>query len=629
MSEILQQMQKGWARPLESARRWLATGVKPFTNDQELMQGVRLVFALGSMAEDCAEEASLETIEKMLGAMRRRIHRRMDLPESDSHLVKICRTAELESFDRELFLAMVVSAFGIIDRPGWARDVDDLQALMKPVGFDPLEVVQHLSPGSPLVSAGLLRVGDGDDPRDMSLQLAPWVMEQVWLGEKVSIWRFQTQEEACDRLIDFSRACARHLDKLNRETFSHRSEEVARDKSSLPAMRLQRAFMGGLAEHPDWPLTRVTKNLDAEDRAILFLLIGKEYGHLEPTADLYTGRGLAASCAVSFTEFRRTLRRLSRDGSLRSRGWIRVCGGMPPGNNAEDESILRTAEFELSATLRRRLSIPRQWRSRGGQLREANSSLGNLVLHPETREALNMALAQARRAGSFLEKWGLRDLLPYGGGVTLLFSGPPGVGKTASAEGLAKTLGKPILIVDHADVQSCWVGETEKNLRRCFRDAADEDAVLFWDEADALFYDRELAQRSWEISAVNVLLKEIEAFEGVCILATNRPAALDPALTRRVNLRVDFPQPTREMSAQIWRTLLPEKFPHREQVDFESLGRLGLNGGQIKNAVLNAARSLQLHGERAGVGTEVLRQAAERELRALCERPSIGFKEAS
>ena len=235
-----------------------------------------------------------------------------------------------------------------------------------------------------------------------------------------------------------------------------------------------------------------------------------------------------------------------------------------------------------------------------------------LVLHEDVSEALTQAIAYARRPEHLLDDWGLREVIPYGHGTTLLFTGSSGVGKTAAAEAVAMELDKPILVIDYSALQSCWVGETEKNVVRAFREAADEDAVLFFDEADAVFYNRDSATRSWEVSEVNVLLKEVEAFPGVCILATNRDVVLDPALERRISRRVRFNPPTPAMSAQIWRKMIPEKLPLAGDLDYEELGCLGLTGGQIKNAVLNAARAAACRGE--VVGLEDLRSAGELEI---------------
>jgi SpoVK/Ycf46/Vps4 family AAA+-type ATPase len=201
-----------------------------------------------------------------------------------------------------------------------------------------------------------------------------------------------------------------------------------------------------------------------------------------------------------------------------------------------------------------------------------------------------MAVAQARDSQKLLRTWGLGDVVPYGHSVVLLFFGPPGVGKTASAEAIAHELGKPLLVVDYSQIQNCYVGVTEKNVVRVFRQAQSSEAVLFWDEADAMLYDRDTAQNSWEVRDVNVLLQEIEKFEGVCILATNREGSLDKALARRVSIKVHFTRPDRKMRRAIWEKLLPATLPLSRDVDLKRLSDADLTGGEIKNVILNAAR---------------------------------------
>ena len=181
--------------------------------------------------------------------------------------------------------------------------------------------------------------------------------------------------------------------------------------------------------------------------------------------------------------------------------------------------------------------------------------------------------------------------LPYGSGVTLLFYGPPGTGKTATAEAIAHELGMPLLVADYAKIQNCWVGQTEKNISSTFRKARKHRAVLFWDEADAMFFDRDSASRAWEVRDVNVLLQEIERFEGVCILATNRKATLDKALERRITAKIEFPRPDRLLRESIWKRLLPSGMPLAKDVDITELARKDLSGGEIKNVILNAARA--------------------------------------
>jgi len=205
-------------------------------------------------------------------------------------------------------------------------------------------------------------------------------------------------------------------------------------------------------------------------------------------------------------------------------------------------------------------------------------------------------MTHARDAKALVEDWGLGKAIPYGRSVTLLFSGPPGVGKTASAEALANELKRPILAVDYSEVQNCYVGVTEKNIVRLFREAKSHNAVLFWDEADAMFYDRDSAMRNWEVRDVNVLLQELERFEGVCVLATNRKVSLDPALERRITLKVNFEPPNRAERLAIWQRMIPARMPLADDMDLDLLSLAELTGGEIKNVLLNASRLALMRG---------------------------------
>jgi SpoVK/Ycf46/Vps4 family AAA+-type ATPase len=198
--------------------------------------------------------------------------------------------------------------------------------------------------------------------------------------------------------------------------------------------------------------------------------------------------------------------------------------------------------------------------------------------------------------------------------MTLLFSGPPGVGKTACAEGLAAELGLSILVADYGQVENCFVGETEKNISRLFREAASHRALLFLDEADAVLANRDRAFRNWEVRAVNVLLQQIERYEGVCILATNRLEDLDRALERRVSIKIRFERPDTEQRRRIWEILVPPSLPLADDVDLDSLAEYDLSGGEIKNALLNAARAALTRGPHAKVTGQDLRRSARAEL---------------
>ena len=221
----------------------------------------------------------------------------------------------------------------------------------------------------------------------------------------------------------------------------------------------------------------------------------------------------------------------------------------------------------------------------------------DVILPPPTRAALEVALAQVRSHALIFDRWGLGERHATGLGLAFNFAGPPGTGKTICAEAIAHALGQRLLVVNYAEVESMWAGETAKNVAAVFRAAAEEDAVLFFDEADAIAARRSAAggaQQAYHREAnavVNVLLHELEAFNGVVVFATNLAANFDPAFERRIRTHVLFQMPGPAERARIWRVQVhPARTPLADDVDFDALAaRYAASGGDIKNAVLKAA----------------------------------------
>jgi SpoVK/Ycf46/Vps4 family AAA+-type ATPase len=182
-----------------------------------------------------------------------------------------------------------------------------------------------------------------------------------------------------------------------------------------------------------------------------------------------------------------------------------------------------------------------------------------------------------------------------GRGLAFNFAGPPGTGKTLTAEAVAKELGRPLLTVKYSGLESKWIGETGKHIAAVFAAARREEAVLFFDEADAIASRRtanlEGSGRHYNLS-VNILLHELERHEGVVIFATNLAANFDPAFERRIRTHVLFEMPGETEREQIWRVQMhPARTPLAADVDFRDLaGRYQVSGGDIRNAVLKAVR---------------------------------------
>jgi SpoVK/Ycf46/Vps4 family AAA+-type ATPase len=226
---------------------------------------------------------------------------------------------------------------------------------------------------------------------------------------------------------------------------------------------------------------------------------------------------------------------------------------------------------------------------------EPRRTLSDVVLPPATRRALEQALSQVRSHALIFDRWGLGERHATGLGLAFNFAGPPGTGKTLCAEAIARALGKKLLAVRYAEVESMWAGETPKNVAALFRAAAEQDAVLFFDEADSIASRRSTdatqAYLRESNTVVNVLLKELEAFNGVVIFATNLAVNFDPAFERRIRAHVLFEPPGPAERAEIWKLQIhPLKTPLADDVDFAALSeRFELTGGDIKNAVIKAA----------------------------------------
>nr|HPR08378.1 ATP-binding protein [Denitromonas sp.] len=354
----------------------------------------------------------------------------------------------------------------------------------------------------------------------------------------------------------------------------HQLDEVLRAK---PAWRLSRA--------------RGEMNIVKKDWIVLLALMGKALSHVPPEDDLFKGGGLCRIICDKPDQFSSQLDRLMSTAPLLRDGYIQPCGGNGGLFSESAESVQET-EYELSDKALKLLGLDgsRSALKQDTALCAPRIGMDDLALPERTRESVRLALDHVRNSGKLMDAWGLGDTFSYGMGVTMLFYGPPGTGKTATAEAVARELGKPLLAVDYSKVQNCFVGQTEKNIVRTFRKARQHDAVLFWDEADAMFFDRDAASRAWEVRDINVLLQEIERFEGVCILATNRKMTLDKALERRIAAKVEFPRPNRELREAIWRKLIPGRLPLAPDVDIARLSEADLAGGEIKNVILNASR---------------------------------------
>lgn len=224
---------------------------------------------------------------------------------------------------------------------------------------------------------------------------------------------------------------------------------------------------------------------------------------------------------------------------------------------------------------------------------EPVSRWADIVLPDDTLAQLRELCARAMHQQRVLGDWGFGRKLSQGKGINALFSGPSGTGKTMAAEIIANELGLELYKIDLAGVVSKYIGETEKNLDRVFDTAEDANAILLFDEADALFGKRSEVRDSHDRYAnleISYLLQKMEQFEGVAILTTNLRQNLDEAFVRRLAFSVHFPFPDAADRASIWRGIWPDALPLDPDIHFDRLARqFKLAGGNIKNIAVAAA----------------------------------------
>lgn len=246
-------------------------------------------------------------------------------------------------------------------------------------------------------------------------------------------------------------------------------------------------------------------------------------------------------------------------------------------------------------------------------------TLDQVVLPAEQHLQLAEIVANVRHAPRVLEEWRFGDQLPYGRGVTALFAGPSGTGKTMAAIGVTQALGIQILRLDLSRVVSKYIGDTEKNLDRVFTDAERSGAAILIDEADALFGKRSEVKDAHDRYAnieVAYLLQRMEAYQGLAILTTNQRQNLDAAFVRRLRFIIDFPRPDAEAREKIWRQCLPAASHTLDDRAFRQLARkVDLAGGHIRQITVRAAFIAAAAGTR--IGLEHIAQATRAELAKL------------
>ena len=224
---------------------------------------------------------------------------------------------------------------------------------------------------------------------------------------------------------------------------------------------------------------------------------------------------------------------------------------------------------------------------------EPKFSLDDIILPQSTREAILDVATYADNSHLVFEIWGFKKTHKFSRRIGINLYGAPGTGKTMAAHAIAKNLGRKILIVNYADVESKYVGETPKNLRKVFEAGKATNSIIFFDEADAILSKRVTEMTKAVDVSVNqtrsVMLMLMNEYQDFIIFATNFIENFDPAFMRRISMHVKFELPDLDCRRQLWRMYIPEELPNNINIDKLAANYEGISGSDISNAMLNAA----------------------------------------
>jgi Winged helix domain, variant/ATPase family associated with various cellular activities (AAA) len=374
--------------------------------------------------------------------------------------------------------------------------------------------------------------------------------------------------------------------------------EVLAGAGAEPLHRLTNAdvpvlLVGSTTWDPQWsvhsPLLADAPVLGGRERLALWT---RELGEHDPALNPAT---LAVHLALGPGQVRKAVR--AAEASARMNGGPVSADDLRRGVRAQNAAGLER--------LARRIEPEVEW--------------DDLVLAPAVMRGLKEVAARARHRDTVLTDWRMRRGGGRGHGVTALFAGDSGTGKTMSAEVIAADLGLDVYTVNLATVVDKYIGETEKNLERIFAEAGGVNAVLFFDEADAIFGKRSDVRDAHDRYA-NIesayLLQRLESFDGLAVLATNLRANIDEAFTRRLDAIIDFPEPTEELRRALWQHCLAPPLPVTDDIDYDFLASsFEFAGGNIRSASTTAAYLAAAVGR--PVGMQQLIWAVEQEYRKL------------
>ena len=597
--------------------------VAPFRDDDRILETAIQVFrsretlVRKANSIDENERAQANDLSQLVKQLTRNLHKGLALTPRSVCLAGLCKRLRLNRIEAECLMVLLLGKLGLMESR--VNDIGDVVRVLCLPAAKSLAALRSLSESGRLFRKGVIFYSDPDEELgERTIILDPSIVQTVLEGKHQKSWAasLNREDDLRELLARLTRAMQKKSDELDTVIRGY-GNQAEFQKWHRKQGWLLRQLDEVLKAKPTWKLSRARNamNLLSEDWIILLALMGKTLCHVKPDDDLFSGAGLCRAICSTPADFSNQLERLRSNAPLLQENYIQPSGGYGGLVTESPESIQET-EYELSGKTLKLFGLEQANRlaaKRDSALRTPCISLRDLALTPKTRQTVNLALDHARNAGTLMDTWGLRKAFPYGTGITMLFYGPPGTGKTATAEAIADELDKPLLVADYSKIQNCFVGQTEKNIMKIFREARQHSAVLFWDEADAMFFDRDKASHAWEVRDVNVLLQEIERFDGVCILATNRKMVLDKALERRITAKVEFPRPDRELREAIWRKMLPKQLPLAPDVNIARLSKADLSGGEIKNVILNASRFACSRSGNACVTGEDFEQALNME----------------
>ncbi len=558
---------------------------------------------------------------------------------SDAPLARLARAARLSAFDLDLLGLTLLPALDdraaeAVETLARARRLGAGRAarLLLPEAHDPA-VLRHALRESPLWRSGLLRAADPAQPvAERRLDPTPALLAALdgALPERTAEgWIAQSLPEALGEpgsLAPVAEAIARWAILPDPPLLLL---DAARPERAAEALGLAARLRGGAAvllhappgPHPAPPWSEAGV-IAAATGALVALLVEGEV----PGPAMAPLGPVAAIGAETITGRLVPRRHLAvpppRMAEQRAR-WRTARPDLPPAEadalaaqswmaEADIAAIAAAADRpDADALLAARMQVAPPRAAKLATLRHPSVAWDRLVLETETAALLDQLVHRVRHRAMVRETWGMAS-----GGAALvgLLTGEPGTGKTLAVEAMARRLGLPLLAADLSRVVSKYIGETEKNLAELFAAAEGFSALLFFDEADALFGKRTAVNDAHDRYAnieVNYLLQRLERFEGAVLLATNLAEGMDEAFARRFEVIVPFRRPGRAQRLALWQAHLPEAL-RAPGLDLDALAAsCEVTGGEIRNAALTAAYAAASRGERIGAG--LLRAALAQE----------------